>query len=217
MMCFVFHNPRTIFAAPFLSSSYFLVDVASQKIEVHAYIHTHISTHIRKMPGGIAAHRGAIIEEIINTYSCPDYETYCDDSSVIVRGKTNDHREVKCHTLPKGTISLLAFGQVIMTTSVAGSNRGDERRMLRLVYKNRMYRLGIIDIPGGYIVTALRGNDVKVQVILKRKTDGKMKATVFGKTYTLVKKKDTVYRSLYVVPRREDEDDDDREVVEIDE
>ncbi len=157
------------------------------------------------MPGGIAAHRGAIIEEIINTYTCPEYETFCDDNSAIVRGKTSDHREVKCHTLPKGTKSLLAFGQVIMTTSVSGSNHGDERRMLRLVYKNRMYRLGIVDIPGGYIITALRGNDVKVQVTLRRRTNGKMEATTLGQTFTLVKKKDTAYRSIYVVPRDGDD------------
>lgn len=158
------------------------------------------------MPGGIAADRGAIIEKIITTYHCPDYEIYSDENSAIIRGVTNDHNEVKCHTLPKGTKSILAFGQVILTISLSGVSENSEgrqtaaRRMLRMVYKNRTYKLGIVDVPGGYILTAMRGNDVKLQVNLKRRANGSYKATVLGRTYNLVKKNNVTYTSLYVPP-----------------
>lgn len=161
------------------------------------------------MPGGIKPYRGALLEQIINTYTCPDYKVYCDDDSAIVRGISADHSEVKSHTLPKGTIALLALGQIILTVSVSGSNRGDERRMLRMVYKGRMYRLGIIDTKGGYLISAMKKDDVKVTIALRRLTDNRMIASVLGKEYRLIRKANAAYRSVFATV--------DDEVIEIEE
>lgn len=130
------------------------------------------------------------ISTLITHYACPEYESYGDGSSLIIRDLSKRASESKFHTLPKGTTTTLVFGPVILTISLSVH----KKMMVRMVHHGRMYRVNMIACKGGFIMTALRHELVRVTVVLIHR-DGGFDATVDGRVYRLVKKEDLVSRA----------------------
>lgn len=94
---------------------------------------------------------------------------------------------MRCIPLPKGTVSYLVFGPIILCICITASNNSSDRKIFRIVYRQRVYKLCVIDLPNGsHLLTGLRGDVVKVQVTLRRDDDGNWIAGHDKKGYRLV-------------------------------
>lgn len=123
------------------------------------------------------------LDDLIDRYTCKEYETCGDDSSLIVRDLSKRQSATKIYAIPKGTTSTLAFGPVILSISM----NAKQQRLYRMVYRGGMYPVSIMKKKGGFILTAMRRKVVKAIIIIDHVADG-LTATIDGIMYTLVKK-----------------------------